>query len=535
MIKLQKYAKNSKESNNEPDIFSIRKGINEIDKDLDKDISSDFKIIFCGVFSSGKTSLINALLGVDFPTGINPKTHVITEFRYGKTEQAYLIENLKEKRIDYETAVSMVAEENADMDEMQEKDIHLVVDVPSDILKGGIRFIDTPGLEENKKVDALTKQYLKNADMCIMCFNASKICGMQDMEFLKEIQEMTDGNCIFVINCMNYLNTEKDVQDVRDIAKEKLSEYGNELVGKGKYFEICSQKELLEKFPVWQEGILEFQQYVTDLIKEKKLDIKLKTNGAQAKFKLAAIRERLNTHYLNTIEEKDNLIQENVKQITENIKQKKNEKDNLIEYLSEIKNNVSNGIGSAITDKVIEKINNYDDGVYNFTESINGVIKEQTIAYFRKVVQDVINDSTLEKYVSADCDVNVMVENLFKNGLSVPEPIRTKHTRSLLDTIINWERHYYTYNDYEGVAKTTFKNVGVILIDTDLKNIFNDFEEQIKQKIEWDIKDVDGGKEDDILEKEIYASTIGMLMKKIVSVELKADGIGCVPVKSAAS
>lgn len=533
-MKLQEYVKNSKESNDVLDFFSLRQKIADADKRLDADISSDFKIIFCGIFSSGKTSLINALLGVDFPVGIKPKTHVITEFRYGETKQAYLIENSKEKRIDYETAVSMVAEENADMDEMQEKDIHLLVDVPSDILKGGIRFIDTPGMEENKKVDALTKQYLKNADMCIMCFNASKICSMQDMEFLKDIQKMTDGNCIFVLNCMNYLGPE-EIQDVRDTADDKLSGYGNELVGKGKYFELCSEKEKLIKEPGWKEGVLSFQNYLTSLIKKKGFDIKLQTKGAQAKFELVIMREQLDKYYLKTIKEKEELVQKNATQITENKKRMKKEKDYLIDdYLS--RKDASNGIKEAITDNVIKKIDDYNGVYYEFTENINEVTKTQTIAYFRNVVCDVLNDLKLNKYVSADYDVNDRVENLLKNGLSVPEPIRTKHTRSFWETIKNGlERYYYTYNDYQEVAKETFKNVGVNVIDTDLKEIFNEFEKQIKNKFNQDINNVDGGYEDEILEKEIYVSTMSMLMKKIVSLELKADGIGCFQAKSVAS
>ena len=46
-----------------------------------------FCIAFCGVFSSGKSSLLNALLdcGNVLPTGINPVTKIITRIRYGKS------------------------------------------------------------------------------------------------------------------------------------------------------------------------------------------------------------------------------------------------------------------------------------------------------------------------------------------------------------------------------------------------------------------------------------------------------------------
>ena len=58
----------------------------------DEQRKTDFTISFCGVFSSGKSSILNNLLDcADFklPVGVFPITKVITRIRYGKTLKFY--------------------------------------------------------------------------------------------------------------------------------------------------------------------------------------------------------------------------------------------------------------------------------------------------------------------------------------------------------------------------------------------------------------------------------------------------------------
>ncbi|MGA8618400.1 MAG: dynamin family protein [Candidatus Sulfotelmatobacter sp.] len=50
-----------------------------------------FALVVAGRFNRGKSSLMNAVLGMDrLPTGIVPLTSVITNVRYGKSERVLL-------------------------------------------------------------------------------------------------------------------------------------------------------------------------------------------------------------------------------------------------------------------------------------------------------------------------------------------------------------------------------------------------------------------------------------------------------------
>lgn len=57
-----------------------------------------FVIVLCGSFSTGKSSLANALLGCQLPTGHNPITKMVTRIRYGPVRRLSM-ENLQTGRI----------------------------------------------------------------------------------------------------------------------------------------------------------------------------------------------------------------------------------------------------------------------------------------------------------------------------------------------------------------------------------------------------------------------------------------------------
>jgi tRNA U34 5-carboxymethylaminomethyl modifying GTPase MnmE/TrmE len=58
---------------------------------LDRLAEDRFNVVVAGRFNRGKSSLMNALLGMDrLPTGIVPLTSVITTVRYGTSERVLL-------------------------------------------------------------------------------------------------------------------------------------------------------------------------------------------------------------------------------------------------------------------------------------------------------------------------------------------------------------------------------------------------------------------------------------------------------------
>lgn len=125
-----------------------------------------FNLAVMGQFNRGKTSLLNAILGVDrLPTGIVPLTSVITSISYGTSEDVVLRSHrhLLTKEIPVDDLAAYVTEEGnpGNVRQIAEAEIQF----PVALLRRGFRFIDTPGLgsaiEQNART---TEAFLPSAD-----------------------------------------------------------------------------------------------------------------------------------------------------------------------------------------------------------------------------------------------------------------------------------------------------------------------------------------------------------------------------------
>ena len=107
---------------------------------------SNFEVAFFGRVSSGKSSLLNALLGKDIlPVGINPITAVPTRLRSGPNARAVItfVDGHSEK-IPLDEIAQFVTEQGNPGNTRNV--IKAVAEIPSPSLTQGIVLVDTPGL-----------------------------------------------------------------------------------------------------------------------------------------------------------------------------------------------------------------------------------------------------------------------------------------------------------------------------------------------------------------------------------------------------
>ena len=129
------------------------------------------KIGFIGKFSSGKTSLINSLLGTHFPVDINPTTKTICIIEPCKdiTNNKYYEEKqgLKRVEIDFDRFIDLCGGDKPGI---------VVAQVPpSPILPERCIFVDTPGIDSLKSEDKdITYSYLSLLDAAVLCVNISE-------------------------------------------------------------------------------------------------------------------------------------------------------------------------------------------------------------------------------------------------------------------------------------------------------------------------------------------------------------------------
>jgi GTP-binding protein EngB required for normal cell division len=149
-----------------------------------------FEIAFFGRVSSGKSSLLNALLGKEIlPVGINPITAVPTKLRSGPSSRAIMtfVDGHSEE-IQLDEIAHFVTEQGNPGNTRNV--IRAVAEVPSPKLTQGIILVDTPGLGSLAKLGAReTLAYLPSADLGILLVDAGTTLCEEDIETLRLLYE----------------------------------------------------------------------------------------------------------------------------------------------------------------------------------------------------------------------------------------------------------------------------------------------------------------------------------------------------------
>lgn len=203
------------------EIMQVQK---DLDALIDEKTNNKLTIAFCGIFSSGKSSLINAVLNQEFklPTGGEPVTKFVTRIEYGKEFGAYYIAQNHIVYIDTDKVKEIVQGKRSLPDRCNE----IVLQMPADILKPDIVFIDTPGFEDEKTLEELTRKAVRGADVAIFCCNADHFGREFEQAYFQELEDSIGNFCV-VVNHTDVIHTEEEF--------DRLEEYVCKMVmGRGK-------------------------------------------------------------------------------------------------------------------------------------------------------------------------------------------------------------------------------------------------------------------------------------------------------------
>lgn len=165
-----------------------------------------FILAVVGQFNRGKSSLMNAVLGLDrLPVGVVPLTSVITKVSYGNPERV-LIEfrgtSLKDE-IPLERLAEFVTE--AGNPGNTKRISAAEVQLPSEFLRRGLFIVDTPGvgsaIVENT---ATTQQFLPQADAVVFVTSFESPLGREELAFLENVREHV-RKVFFVVNKLDLI------------------------------------------------------------------------------------------------------------------------------------------------------------------------------------------------------------------------------------------------------------------------------------------------------------------------------------------
>lgn len=149
-----------------------------------------FELALFGRVSSGKSSLLNALLDTNvLPVGVNPITAVPTKLRYGQTLKAAVAYGDGRREVVSIDELSCLVTEQGNPGNLKNV-VRALVEVPSPRLKRGVLLVDTPGLGSlARRGAAETLAYLPSCDLALLLIDAGATLNEEDIGTLRLLYE----------------------------------------------------------------------------------------------------------------------------------------------------------------------------------------------------------------------------------------------------------------------------------------------------------------------------------------------------------
>lgn len=416
-----------------------------------------------GEFKRGKSTVINSLLGQEVvPADIMPCSATLNRIVWDAVPHAQI--NFKpdesgrtprpkdvsvEELSGYVTKLTSESEEQASMVE------DAVVYYPCKFCQDGVEIIDTPGLNDDERMDKISESVIPMLDAIIMVVVPGSPFGISEANFVRNKIMTSDlSRLIFIVNKIDTIRP-KDRQRCVDGIREKIektilekaaSMYGKDSkeyktaqskLGGIRIYSISAADALDGKLEGDDEllngsGMPEFEEALTKLLTEERgmLELAPTVNAVVSKIKEADETIVMRSNAMNMEQEKFEQMQ---KEAIEKIKKSREEK---VQKVREIKG-IAASLYQELQPDVVEAYNAIDETVSQYIENYSITARdfadEGTVAAFQESVSEGINQQFAMSIQENTEKLQVKIQERLSEEVSNLEVYSEKLTADIQD------------------------------------------------------------------------------------------------------
>jgi GTP-binding protein EngB required for normal cell division len=180
-----------------------------------------FHVAVLGEFKRGKSTLVNALLGVEvLPMGVLPVTAVPTELRFGAMGAEVVFQDETRRSIGIAEIADFVSEARNPSNERRVERVE--VTVASSLLETGLVLVDTPGVGSiHLHNTEVAEAALRDADGAILVIGADAPMSEEERTLLRDLVAR-DARVFVVVNKVDHL-CDDEIAEVRGFVEESAA------------------------------------------------------------------------------------------------------------------------------------------------------------------------------------------------------------------------------------------------------------------------------------------------------------------------
>lgn len=439
--------------------------------EIQKDDHHALRIAMCGKFKSGKSSLLNLMLGVNLPVKATTATGIITKVIYGK-KNAVKLQNGEIKKVSEEELYDYITVADKNLDGIAIGDAeYAYIGSRSKLLKHGkVEFWDTPGLEDDPELTKITMSAIQNSDFLIYVMPATQVLSQYEKRLFPKLYKLMNGNLIFVINYMDLLRKE-EMDSVFSTVRDVLGNYTNKYLPNGSVYYTSANPDKPEINGLFNDitKIVEKKNNRIDLLnltQQGKADVAVEEWQERISEDMENINKNLSKYKLllkNDIEQKRNQLEASFKKCRSDFEriQKKLKSDIsdenawrmvLIKYqeIPEWEKNFVSGASQRIKERMEQliqeannEISNAVQGTIFYSDCGNIILDDKNVwkkaNWYKNFSKPLLFSQKKFKQYCLDC-INKTIGALMANPVIVVEESITAYFTNMFSATLN---HYH--------------------------------------------------------------------------------------------